>query len=144
MLTGGLNRRTACVPRKEQVMLGNAYTNCGELFPDTLVLDADLAATIEVVNQGAVGVRFDIHCFAITGTSVTFTVQHYSVAKADWITLLAGAAITGSGDQVIQIDPRLTSATNILGAVLPERIRLLPAGSSLTSVEYAISYTFAN
>lgn len=119
-----------------------SYTKVGDLFTRATVLNADLAASREIAVSGAQDIRIDIEVFTVTGTNITFTLEYYDDAADAWTTLLAAAAATTAVHKTLEAGLHMTTASNTkLQCVLPKRLRLKPTGSSLTSAEYAASFT---
>lgn len=111
-----------------------------------IVLDNKVRTAVETPSSqfanGATGIRLDINIAAITGTSITFTVQGYNPANGTWSTLLASAAKTATGDTVLQIDPRQAAATNLTAqAIVPDRFRLLVTHTGITTATYSAVLT---
>ena len=100
------------------------------------------AASPSIVNPGKTGIRFDIDITAFTGTGITFTVESWDPAKGGWITELASAALAATGRTVLQVDPRIAAAANLVAQrIVPKTLRLTPSGT-ITSVTYSVTYTF--
>jgi hypothetical protein len=111
-----------------------------KVFSPALVLNANLVASTEVVQNGKGQVTFHVDITAITGTSITFTFQGYDYAKGAWVTLLATAALTGTGHTVYNIGVDCPVTANVSACMVPpKRIRVLPSGSSLTSCNFSVT-----
>jgi hypothetical protein len=106
-----------------------------QLLPST-VRDLTTARYSPTQNTGySVGARVDIHITTLTATkNQVFTLEGYNRTADTWVTLLASAATTAVGDVVLQVDPRIASATNVAaGAILPSQVRLKASGTDTLS-----------
>jgi hypothetical protein len=93
----------------------------------------------EINTQSAKNITVDIDVTAFTGTSITYTLQGYDVAKSGWYTLVATAAITTTGHSILTVGPEVTIVANVAAQrVVPLRVRLVPSGT-ITSVTYSAS-----
>lgn len=71
--------------------------------------------------------------------SVVFTIQGYSSLGNDYYTILASAAITGTGTTVLRVYPGLTAAANTVASdVLPTRWRVSAAAGDADSLTYSV------
>jgi hypothetical protein len=77
-------------------------------------------------NVGYRGLHLVIDATAAADTpSVVFTIQGYSPLGDDYYTILASAAITGTGTTVLRVYPGLTAANNtVANDVLPHLWRV--------------------
>src|SRR4029453_9403572 len=92
-----------------------------------------------IVNPAKTGTRIDITAF--TGTGITFTVESWDPAKQGWITELASAALAATGRTVIQVDPRIVAAANLVAQrIVPKTLRVTPSGP-ITWGTYSVTYT---
>jgi hypothetical protein len=72
--------------------------------------------------------------------SVVFTIQGYSPLGDDAYTLLASAAITGTGTTVLRVYPGLTAAANLVASdVLPARWRVTAVHADADSITYSVA-----
>ena len=98
------------------------------VFPSA-VRTANLSSS-RVSTQGARDLSVDINVTAITGTSVTFTVEGYDASAGTYFTLVAGVAITAAGRQVLSVGPDFPVTANVSAArVLPLAFRITTTGT---------------
>ena len=72
--------------------------------------------------------------------SVVFTVKGKSALGSDYYTILASAAITGTGQTVLRIYPGLTASANVTASdVLPRTWRVEAAHADTDSITYSVS-----
>jgi hypothetical protein len=116
------------------------------LQPEQLVLLASAARTATVAssdvgNRGHRGVHVVIDVTAATADpSVVFTLQGYSPAGNDYYTILASAAITGTGTTVLRVYPGLTAANNtIANDVMPAVWRVNAVHADADSITYSVA-----
>lgn len=87
------------------------------------------------INSTFAGMRITIRVSALTGTSLTFTLN--MVDPADGVTLLslgATAAVTGAGVHVITVHPAVTTAAaasgfTAVGTLAPYKWQLVVSGT---------------
>lgn len=91
-------------------------------------------------SQGARGVHVIIDVTAASATpSVVFTIQGYSGLGDDYYTLLASAAITGTGTTVLKVFPGATAAANLAANdTLPPRWRVIATHGDADSITYSV------
>jgi hypothetical protein len=97
-------------------------------------------------NGNATGLVLDIALEAITGTSITFTVEAIDPITGRAVTILASAAKTGPGAFRLVVAPGATAVETgsaTLATVAPLRWRLVPSGT-ITSVTYAVTAEYVN
>ena len=89
-------------------------------------------------GRGAVLV---IDVTSVTSTpSVVFTVKGKSALGTDYYTILASAAITGTGQTVLRIYPGLTASANAVASdVLPRTWRVEAVHADADSITYSVS-----
>ena len=77
---------------------------------------------------------------AISATpSVTFTIQGKDDLSGKYYTILASAAITGTGTTVLRVYPGLTAAANLTANdVLPGTWRLITTHGDADSITYSV------
>lgn len=94
-------------------------------------------------NQGYRGMHLVIDVSAATDTpSVVFTIQGQSPLGDDFYTILASAAITGTGTTVLRVYPGLTAAANtIANDVLPHLWRVNAVHADADSITYSVAAT---
>lgn len=87
------------------------------------------------------GVRVVINVTAVSATpSVTFTIQGKCLASGTYYTLLASAAITGTGQTVLVVYPGLTASANaVANNVLPSVWRVIATHGDSDSITYSVS-----
>jgi hypothetical protein len=85
------------------------------------------------------GIRLVIDVTAATDTpSVVFTLQGRDPVSGQYYTLLASAAITGTGTTVLLIYPGATAAANLVANLpLPKTWRLLATHADADSITYS-------
>ncbi len=70
---------------------------------------------------------------ALTGTSVVVTVQGKDPLSGKYYTILASAALNGTGTTVLRIDPSLTASANLIAAdVMPRTWRVITTHTAVT------------
>lgn len=112
----------------------------------TLLVSAARTATVNtdvVANRGHRGLHLIIDATAASDTpSVVFTIQGYSPTGDDYYTILASAAITGTGTTVLRVYPGLTAAANtIANDVLPHLWRVNAVHADGDSITYSVAAT---
>jgi hypothetical protein len=87
------------------------------------------------------GLHLVIDVTAIADTpSVVFTVQGYSPLGDDYYTILASAAITGTGTTVLRVFPGATAANNtIANDQLPALWRVNAVHADADSITYSVN-----
>jgi len=99
-------------------------------------------ATSEVFSsQGCRGMHLIIDATASAATpSVTFTIQGVSPLGTDTYTILASAAITGTGTTVLRVYPGLTAAANtVANDALPPLWQVTATAGDADSLTYSVS-----
>lgn len=96
--------------------------------------------TSDLTNYNARGLHLVINVSAVTATpSVTFTIQGKDEVSGSYYTVLASAAITGTGTTVLKVYPGLTAAANtVANDVLPRTWRLLATHADADSITYSV------
>lgn len=114
--------------------------------PQQQIVLASAARTATVAsavsaNPGYRGLHIIIDVTASAGTpSVTFTIEGYSPLGDDYYTILASAAITGTGTTVLRVYPGLTAAANtIANDVLPHLWRVNAVHGTADSITYSVN-----
>ena len=93
-------------------------------------------------SGGSRSLRVHIDIDAFSGTSITFTVQYYDSGTGEYFTLLASAALSATGQTVLQVGPDIAASANAIAQTyLPERIRVVPSGT-ITSVTYSLEFVW--
>lgn len=99
------------------------------------------AAMVAVRNPGLRGLVVVIDVTAVDSTpSVVFTVQGYDSVSGKYYTLLASAAITGTGTTVLKVFPGGTAAANLVANdLVPAAWRVIAAHADANSITYSVS-----
>jgi hypothetical protein len=92
-------------------------------------------------NEGYRGLHLIIDATAFSATpSIVFTIQGYSPVGDDYYTILASAAITGSGTTVLRVYPGLTASANLIANdVLPPLWRVNAVHGDADSITYSVA-----
>ncbi len=100
--------------------------------------------TVELEVGGHRGMHLVIDCTAATGSpSVVFTIQGVDRTSGKAYTVLASAAITGTGTTVLRVGPGLTAANNtIANDLLPPIVRIAPVHTGSDSITYSVGAAF--
>lgn len=109
----------------------------------TLFASAARTATVngdDQYNLGYRGLHLVIDVTAAAATpSVVFTVQGKDRTSGQYYTLLASAAITGTGTTVLRVYPGLTASANVAANdVLPECWRVIATHADADSITYSV------
>lgn len=109
----------------------------------TIFASAARTATVngdDQINDGGKGLHVVIDCTADPGTaSVVFTVQGKDEVSAKYYTIIASAAITGTGTTVLRVYPGLTAAANtVVSDVLPRVWRVIATHADAESLTYSV------
>jgi hypothetical protein len=84
-------------------------------------------------------VTIDVTAFAAT-PSVVFTIKGKSALGSDYNTILASAAITGTGQTVLRVYPGLTAAANVAANdIVPCTWRIEAVHADADSITYSVS-----
>ena len=91
-------------------------------------------------NYNARGLHLTIDCTAAAATpSVVFTIQGKDALSGKFYTILASAAITGTGTTVLRVYPGLTAAANTVASdVLPRSWRVIATHADADSITYSV------
>lgn len=102
---------------------------------------ATAASSVFVNQSGHRGLHLVIDATAASDTpSVVFTIQGYSALGDDYYTILASAAITGTGTTVLRVFPGATAAANtVANDVLPELWRVNAVHADADSITYSVN-----
>jgi hypothetical protein len=92
-------------------------------------------------NHCARGLVAVIDVTAVTGSpSVVFTIQGYDEVSNKYWTILASAAITGTGTTVLRAYPGLTAVNNaVANDVLPQKWAIDATHTGNDSITYAVT-----
>ena len=109
-----------------------------EIFPSA-ARTATASATL--VTDAMHGLFF-INVTAVTATpSVVFTIYGLSPVGDTAYTILASAAITGTGLTVLRVSPHLTAAANTIAKdILPAAVKVTAVHAGADSITYSMSY----
>lgn len=111
----------------------------------TLLASAARTASVDTADQRNAyhrGVRIHIDATVLPGSACSnvFTVQGKDSITGDYYTLLASAAIVGTGDTFLYIYPGATAAANAaVNLSLPSTWRVSVAAGNANSLTYAVT-----
>lgn len=93
-----------------------------------------------LLNKFNTGVQVIIDVTAVAATpSVVFNIQGKDGVSGNWYTLLASAAITGTGTTVLRVGPGETDTANLVeGAHLPRVWRVQAVHADADSITYSV------
>lgn len=96
------------------------------------------ASTTATFSTNAVEGLFFINVSAVTATpSVVFTIYGVSPQGVDY-SILASAAITGTGLTVLRVSPQLTAAANTIAKdILPQAIKVTATHADADAITYS-------
>lgn len=102
------------------------------------------ADSADLSNPYARGAVIVIDATASAATpSVVFTVKGKSTLGSDYYTILASAAITGTGTTVLRIYPGLTASANVTASdVLPAVWRVEAVAGDADSLTYSVAANY--
>ena len=116
------------------------------LQPELLTVLPSAARTASInsdtfANMRHRGLHLVIDATALAATpSVVFTIQGYSPLGDDYYTILASAAIVGTGTTVLRVYPGLTNAANtVANDNLPALWRVSAVAGDADSLTYSIA-----
>jgi hypothetical protein len=120
------------------------FTDADRNYEITILASAARTATTtsnDFYNHRARGAVFCIDATAAADTpSVVFTVQGKSSLGSDYWTILASAAITGTGATILRVYPGITAAANAaVSDVLPLIYRISAVHADGDSLTYSVS-----
>jgi hypothetical protein len=103
---------------------------------------ARTATTSATIPCKTIGGLIFINCTAVTASpSVVFTVAGVSPSGSAEYTILASAAITGTGLTVLRIHPSLTAAANTIAKdILPAALKITATHADTDSITYSVSF----
>ena len=115
--------------------------------PEQVTVLASAARTATVNSDvipnaaGHRGLHLIIDATAITATpSVVFTIQGYSGLGDDYYTILASAAIVGTGTTVLRVYPGCIAASNLIANdCLPIQWRVAAVHGDADSITYSVN-----
>lgn len=96
--------------------------------------------SLDIENYDGKGLHLVIDVTAATATpSVVFTIQGKDDASGEYYTILASAAITGTGTTVLRVYPALTASANTIASdVLPRTWRVNAVHADTDSITYSV------
>lgn len=96
-----------------------------------------------LTNQGARGIHVVIDVTAIADSpSMVVTIEGYDVASGKWYTILASAAIVGTGTTVLRVYPGLAASSNVIADdSLPKIFRIKAVNADADSITYSIGFS---
>lgn len=102
---------------------------------------ATVASSVFANQHGHRGIEVVIDCTAAADTpSVVFTLQGYSALGDDYYTILASAAITGTGTTVLRAFPGATASANVVANFqLPGLWRVNAVHADTDSITYSVN-----
>jgi hypothetical protein len=91
-------------------------------------------------NYNAKGLHLVIDCTAASATpSVVFTIQGADAISGKFYTILASAAITGTGTTILRVYPGLTAAGNLVASdILTRTWRVIATHADSDSITYTV------
>lgn len=91
-------------------------------------------------NYNGRGLHLVIDCTAVSGSSsVVFTIQGKDAVSGKFYTILASAAIVGTGTTVLRVFPGLTAAGNlVVSDTLPRTWRVIATHGTADSTTYSV------
>lgn len=91
-------------------------------------------------NPDGIGAIVTIDCTAITSSpSVVFTLQGKDPASGKYYTILASAAIVGTGTTTMRVHPDLTAAANTVAKdMMPAVWRIIATAADSDSITYSV------
>ena len=94
----------------------------------------------DIENMNGRGVKVVIDVTAASATpSVVFTIQGKDTVSAKYYTILASAAITGTGTTVLTVYPGLTASANaVANDILPRDWRVIATHADADSITYSV------
>lgn len=98
------------------------------------------------VNYDGKSLHLVIDCTAVTSSpSVVFTLQGKDAISGKFYTILASAAIVGTGTTVLRVGPGLTTAANLVANdVLPRSYRVIATHGNSDSITYSVGMSIVN
>lgn len=110
----------------------------------TILASAARTATVNgdlQYNNAGRGVHVVIDATAAADTpSVVFTIQGYDPVSQKYYTILASAAIVGTGTTVLKVYPGITAAANAsVSDVLPRLWRVIATHGDADSITYSVA-----
>jgi len=101
------------------------------------------AASEIFTNSDYRGIDVIIDVTAVTSSpSVVFTVQGYDITSGKYYTLLASAAITGTGTTVLRVYPGCIAAANaVANFALPRQWRVNAVPGNSDSITYSVGFS---
>lgn len=109
----------------------------------TIFASATRTATptaVIVTNYNARGLHLVINVTSVTSTpSVVFTIEGRDILSGEYYTILASAAITGTGTTVLRVYPGLGASANLIANdILPRTINIKAVHGDADSITYSV------
>lgn len=103
---------------------------------------ARTATTSATISPESSSGLFYINVTAVSATpSVVFTIAGLDPVDSTEYTILASAAITGTGLTVLRVHPQLTAAANTIAKdVLPAALKITATHADADSITYSVSF----
>ena len=117
-------------------------------YEETVLASAARTASVDsadLTNYNSLhGIVVTIDVTAASATpSLVFTIQGKSSLGSDYYTILASAAITGTGTTVLRVFPGATAAANLVANdVVPRVWRVSVAAGDADSITYSVSANY--
>lgn len=123
--------------------MGNMVSKQDELVVSSAARTATDNFTFSCNTTGGL---FVIDVTAATATpSVVFTIQGVEPVSGNTWTILASAAITGTGTTVLRVHPSLTASANLIAKdILPQAININAAHADTDSITYSVRFVGSN
>jgi len=111
---------------------------------DTILASAQRTATVNSADQDNLFARGVVVVIDVTAASVTpsvvFTIKGKSSLGDDYYTILASAAVTGTGQTVLRVYPGLAASANAAANdVLPRKWRVEAVHGDTDPITYSVS-----
>lgn len=120
----------------------NAFKEAKTVFASA----ARTATSSVTMATGCIGGVFVINVTAVSLTpSVVFTIAGVDPASDTAYTILASAAIVGTGQTVLRIHPSLTAAANTIAKdMLPQALKITATHADTDSITYSVGFLGMN
>lgn len=93
-------------------------------------------------NHNGRGITVVVDITALTGTSITFTIQGKDPTSGKYYTLLVSAALVGTGTTILRVGPGLTAAANtVANDQLPRTFRVITTAVALSALTATVAGT---
>ena len=148
-LADGASNTTAGDSRASSTFNGTTWDRWRGNNELTLLASAARTATPTAVDQTNYNGRGGIIVIDVTAVGVTpsvvFTVQGKDSLSGQYYTILASAAITGTGTVVLRVFPGLTAVANtVVSDVLPRVWRVNAVHGNATTITYSVGVSMVH